>query len=86
MLSHFSGVWLFATAWTAAHQTSRSLESPGKNTGVGSHAILQRIFLTQGSNPVSYVSCICKQVLYHQRCSPVHQYYKFINIPLGSPI
>ena len=24
---------------------------PGKNTGVGSHSLLQRIFLTQGSNP-----------------------------------
>ena len=26
-------------------------DSPGKNTGVGCHALLQRIFLTQGSNP-----------------------------------
>ena len=25
--------------------------SPGKNTGVGCHFLLQRIFLTQGSNP-----------------------------------
>ena len=25
--------------------------SPGKNTGVGCHALLQRIFPTQGSNP-----------------------------------
>ena len=25
--------------------------SPGKNTGVGCHSLLQRIFLTQGSNP-----------------------------------
>ena len=25
--------------------------SPGKNTGVGCHAFLQGIFLTQGSNP-----------------------------------
>ena len=25
--------------------------SPGKNTGVGSHSLLQGIFLTQGSNP-----------------------------------
>ena len=27
-----------------------SWNSPGKNTGVGSHSLLQRIFLTQGSN------------------------------------
>ena len=26
-------------------------DSPGKNTGMGCHALLQRIFLTQGSNP-----------------------------------
>ena len=28
-------------------------DSPGKNTGVGCHALLQGIFLTQGSNPHS---------------------------------
>ena len=28
-------------------------ESPGKNTGVGCHVLLQGIFLTQGSNPIS---------------------------------
>ena len=28
-----------------------SWDSPGKNTGVGSHSLLQRIFLTQGWNP-----------------------------------
>ena len=26
-------------------------DSPGKSTGVGFHALLQRIFLTQGLNP-----------------------------------
>ena len=26
-------------------------DSPGRNTGVGCHALLQGIFLTQGSNP-----------------------------------
>ena len=29
----------------------RPWDSPGKNTGVGSHCLLQGIFLTQGSNP-----------------------------------
>ena len=33
--------------------------SPGKNTGVGSHPLLQAIFPTQGSNPVS---CIADRV------------------------
>ena len=31
-------------------------DSPGKNTGVGCHALLQGIFRTQGSNPrLSYL-------------------------------
>ena len=43
-------------------------DSPGKNTGVGCHALLQGIFPTQGSNPgnISQVSCTGRQVLYHQ--------------------
>ena len=41
-------------------------DSPSKNTGVGCHALLQGVFLTQGSNPrLSF--CIGRQVLYHQR-------------------
>ena len=40
-------------------------DSPSKNTGVGCHALLQRIFPTQGWNQVSYVSCIGRWVLYH---------------------
>ena len=30
--------------------------SPGKNTGVGCHFLLQGIFLTQGSNPLEPTS------------------------------
>ena len=39
-------------------------DSPGKNTGVGYHALLQGIFPTQGSNP-----CVihCRLILYHLR-------------------
>ena len=33
-------------------------DSPGKNTGVGCHFLLQGIFPTPGSNPCSYISCI----------------------------
>ena len=35
---------------------------PGKNTGVGCHALLQRIFPTQGSNPGLPH---CRWILYH---------------------
>ena len=47
LLSH---VQLFVTPWTAAHVLVHG-DSPGKNTGVGCHALLQGIFPSQGSNP-----------------------------------
>ena len=37
-------------------------DSPGKNTGVGCHALLQGIFPTQGSNP-GFLHC--RWILYH---------------------
>ena len=37
-------------------------DSPGKNTGVGCHALLQGIFPTQGLNPVLPH---CRQILCH---------------------
>ena len=46
-----SCVWLFATPWTVAHQAPTSMEFSRKGTGVGCRYVLQRIFLTQGSNP-----------------------------------
>ena len=46
-----SRVLLFATPWTAVYQAPVHSDSPGKNTGVGCHALLQGIFPTQGSNP-----------------------------------
>ena len=50
MPSHFSHVWLCATPWTVACQAPLSIDSPGKNTGVGYHALLPGVFRTQGSN------------------------------------
>ena len=51
MLSHFSCVSLFLTPWTVARQAPLSMGFSGKNAGVGSHVLLQGIFLTQGLNP-----------------------------------
>ena len=62
-LSHFSRVWLFVTPWTVG--SSVHGDSPGRNTGVGCHALLRRIFLTQGWHPHLCVSCIGRQLLYH---------------------
>ena len=41
LLSHFSRVRLCVTPWTAAHQAPRPWDSPGKNTGVSCHFLLQ---------------------------------------------
>ena len=65
VLSSFSHVRFFATPWTVAHQLLCPWHSPGKNTGVGCHFLLQGIFLTQGSNPGLLGSCIDRQVFYH---------------------
>ena len=67
-------------------------DSPGKNTGVGSHSLLQWIFLIQGSNP-SLLQC--RPILFclsHQgsqyylvicsifTCSPVLFHYKCCDV------
>ena len=47
-------------------------DSPGKNTGVGCHDLLQRIFPTQGSNPdLPHCRRILYQLSYHG--SPIRE-------------
>ena len=59
MLSHFSCVQLFVIhGWQHAKLLCPQ-DSPGKNTGVGCHALLQGIYLTQG------ILLHCRQILYH---------------------
>ena len=45
-------------------------DSPGKNTGMHSHSLLQRIYLTQGSNPGLL---LCRQILYHRSHHETHK-------------
>ena len=45
-----SSVFDSATPWTVAPRVLCPWDSPGKNTGVRGHALLQGIFQTQGSN------------------------------------
>ena len=49
-------VWLFATLQTVTCQLLCPWNSPGKNTGVGSHSLLQGTFPTQGSNPAPCIA------------------------------
>ena len=61
VLSPFSCVRLFGTSRTITFQASLFMNCPGKNTGVGCYALLQRIFPTQGLNPDLLY---CRQILY----------------------
>ena len=78
MLSHISYTRLFVS-WVVSHtqlQPSRLLcqwDSPGKNTGVGCHFLLQGIFPTEGLNP-------------HLLCLPHLQADSLPLHHLGSPI
>ena len=58
----FSRVWPFQDLMAVAARLLCPWGSPGKNTGVGFHFLLQGIFPIQGSNP-----CLlqCRQILYH---------------------
>ena len=52
---------LFAIPWAVPTRLLCSWDSPGKNTGMGCHFLLQGIFLNQGSNPGLPH---CRQILY----------------------
>ena len=60
-LSH---VRLSATPWTMASQALCPWDSPGKNTAVGCHVLLQGIFPTQGLNPCLLHLLLCRWILY----------------------
>ena len=56
VLRRFSCVPLCATPWTLASRLLCPWDSPGKNAGVGCHALFKGIFPTQGMNPTSLTS------------------------------
>ena len=57
-----SRAWLSVTDSIDLARILCPWESPGKNTGVGCHSLLQRVFPTQGLNPGLLH---CRQILYH---------------------
>ena len=62
LLSGFSRVQLCDAMDCSPPGSSVHGDFPGKSTGVGCHALLQGIFLTQGLNPGLLH---CQQILYH---------------------
>ena len=66
MLSHLSYVQLLVAPELYPALLLCPWNSPGKNTGVGCHAFLQGIFLTQVSNPHHVLHLLhCRWVLYY---------------------
>ena len=56
-----SRVWRFVTPWSVACKAPLPWDSLGKNTGVGSHSLLQGIFRSREMN--LYLQP-CRQILY----------------------
>ena len=65
IVSLFSRVQLFVNLWTAASRFFCPWDSPGKNTGVGCHFLLQEIVPTQRMNLCLLQLLHCRQFLYH---------------------
>ena len=65
VLSRFSRVRLFATLWTVASRLLCPWGSPGENTGVGCHALLQGSSWPWDRTRVSYISCTGRRGLDH---------------------
>ena len=66
LLSRFSRVWLCATPEMAAYQAPCPWDSPGKNTGVGCHFLLQCMKLKSESE----VAQLCPILSNPMDCSP----------------
>ena len=58
-------ITLFVTPWTIACQAPCPWDSPGNNTGVGCHSLLQGSSWPMDRTCVSCISCIGRQVLYY---------------------
>ena len=72
LLSHFSCVQLCATQQTAAHQAPLSLGSPGKNTGVGCHFLLQCMKVKSESEVTQSCPTLRNPVDYSPPGSSIH--------------
>ena len=55
-------------------------DSPGKNTGMGCHSLLQGLFPTQGSNPGQLH---CRQILYHLSHQGSPRILEWVAFPLS---
>ena len=83
----WSHLVMYDSLWPHGLQSTRLIgpwDSPGKNTGMGCHFLLQRIFPTEGSNlGIPH----CKQILYllsHQGSPSIPQFTKVVCVCLSN--
>ena len=65
---------LTATAWTVAPPAPLAMGLSREEAGAGCHALLQEVFLTQGSNPCLRHLLHCRWILYHSATGEAHLY------------
>ena len=85
VLSHLGCVWLFAIPRAVACQAPWSMGFSRKNTRVGSHFLLQGIFLTQELNPGLLQLLHCRRILslWATRETPFPQLVQYLFIYTG---
>ena len=72
----------FATPWTAGRQVPLVYGIfPGKATGMGCHFVLQRIFLTQGSNVHLLYHLLGRFFITEPLGKPQVYFYKIFSLP-----
>ena len=79
VLSCFCRFLLFVTPRTVVCQVFYPWDSPGKNTGVSCHALIQ-IFPTHGLNPHLWQLQHCRRILYPEPPTYIIMYYKYVLI------
>ena len=88
LLSRFSRVRLCATPETATHQASHTWDSPGKNTGVGCHFLLQCMKVESESEAAQSFPTLSDPMDYSLPGSSVHGFSRqeyWSGVPLPSP-
>ena len=88
LLSRFSRVRLCATPETTAHQAPHPWDSPGKNTGVGCHFLLQCMKVKSESEVTQSFLTLSDPMDYSLPGSSVHGFSRqeyWSGVPLPSP-
>ena len=78
LLSHFSCVRLFMIPWIIGHQAPLPWDSPGKNTAVGCHFLLQGNLPNPGIEPKSpalQADSLPIELVWWEIANPIHSRY-----------